>query len=36
MPGHKCLSTTALYTHLAEDFLQGINSPLDAMGGLYG
>jgi len=35
MLGHKCLSTTALYTHLAEDFLQGIKSPLDSIAGFY-
>lgn len=33
MLGHKCLNTTAQYTHLAENFLEDIQSPLDAMGG---
>ncbi len=33
--GHKCLSTTAVYTHLAEDFLQNVQSPLDSMRGCH-
>lgn len=31
MLGHKSLATTAVYTHLAKDFLKDIDSPLDKL-----
>ena len=30
--GHRSLQTTAVYIHLAKDFLEGIRSPLDTLG----
>jgi len=30
--GHRSLQTTAVYTHLAKDFLSEVKSPLDALG----
>lgn len=33
--GHKTLTTTAVYTHLAQDYLQDVQSPLDSMGGIH-
>jgi hypothetical protein len=30
--GHKSLKTTAIYTHLASDFLKEVKSPLDSLG----
>lgn len=32
MLGHRCLDTTSVYTHLAKDFLEDVQSPLDTLG----
>jgi len=32
--GHRSLQTTAVYTHLAKDFLSEVKSPLDTLGGV--
>jgi site-specific recombinase XerD len=31
MHGHNSVRTTAIYTHVAKDFLQDIKSPLDTL-----
>ena len=31
MLGHRCLDTTAIYTHLTKDFLSEVQSPLDTL-----